>query len=141
LTTHSTRFVGTAPACQVTARRDEEAALGARGVAKAAQARSELLLGGDGVGEAAATQDAAALTLGGTTPDPVVDVVLQRVLQARLSDGALGADLLSHEHTHAVIREEDVGRNFLALPPSHPISIHCSAPFSRTILRKVPVGS
>ena len=40
--------------------------------------------GGHRVGKAAAAQDAAALTLGGSTPDAVVDVVLEGVLEAGL---------------------------------------------------------
>jgi hypothetical protein len=100
-----------------------------------------VLLGGDSVGEAAPAQDAAALTLGGSAPDAVVDVMLERVFEAGLCNGALGTDPLRGEHAHAVAREEDVGCNFLALPPCHPISIHCSVPLSRIILREVPVRS
>jgi hypothetical protein len=45
-----------------------------------------VLRGGDdgGVGEAAATQNTPALTLGGTAPDAMIDVVRERVLEARL---------------------------------------------------------
>ena len=99
------------------------------------------LLGDDGVRVAAAAQNAPALTLGGATPDPVVDVVLERVLEAGLGDGALGADALGDQHAHAVIGEEDIGCNFFALPPGHPVGRHCSAPFSRIILREHPVQS
>jgi hypothetical protein len=119
----------------------EEGREAGRWIEVAAQEPPAGLLGGDGVGEAAAAQDAAALTLGGTTPDTVVDVVLEGVFEARLRDRALGTDPLGHEHAHPVTREEKVRCNFLALAPGHPIGIHCSAPLSRTILREVPVGS
>ena len=76
------------------------------------------LLGDDGVREAAAAQDAAALTLGGTTPDPVVDVMLECVLETGLRDGALRADPLRYQHAHAVIGEEHIRCNFFALPPA-----------------------
>jgi hypothetical protein len=88
------------------------------------------------VGVAATAQDTPALTLGAAAPDAVIDVVLEGVLQAGLGHGALGTDLLRHQHPHPIAREEEVRCNFLAFPPGHPFSIHFATPFSRTILEK-----
>jgi hypothetical protein len=100
------------------------------------------------LGDAATAQDATALTLGASTPDAVVDVVLERVFQTGRGHGALGTDLLRYQHSHPVAREEEVRRNFLAFPPGHPFGIHVVTPFSRTILKKFgpiennwPIGS
>jgi hypothetical protein len=87
------------------------------------------LADGDGAGAATAAEDATTLTLGASAPDPVIDVVLERVLQTGVGDGALGTDLLRYEHSHAVTREEKVRRNFLAFPPGHPFGIHVVTPF------------
>src|SRR5471032_1573297 len=84
----------------------------------------EELADAHGSGDAAAAKNAPTLALGASAPDAVVDVVLEGVLQTGVGDGALGTDLLGHEHSHAVTREEKVRRNFLAFPPGHPFGIH-----------------
>ena len=84
------------------------------------------------MGQAATTQDAAALTLAGATPHSVVDVMLECVLEARFRYGALCADPLSHQHAHPVIGKEHVRLHFSALALRHPIAIHHPTPFLRT---------
>jgi hypothetical protein len=83
----------------------------------------------DGGAETATTQDPAALTLGAATPDTVVDVVLECVLEALVGHRALGADALCHLDPHAVTGEEDVRCNFFALSSGHPFGIHLKLPF------------
>src|SRR6266508_289476 len=65
--------------------------------------------GGAGV-VAAAAEDAAALPLRGSAPDPVVDPVGQGVFEARLLDRAVGADLAGLLDADAVGGEEVGGR-------------------------------
>jgi hypothetical protein len=96
------------------------------------------LVSGDGNGlrHPPAAQNATAFALGASTPHAVVDVVLEGVLQTGRGHGTLAADLLRHQHSHPVTREEEVRRNFLAFPPGHPFGIHDFTPFSRIILKK-----
>ena len=71
-----------------------------------------------------AAQDPAALPLGPSTPDAVVDTVRQGVLEACVGDGALGADALGHLDPDPVAGEEGCGRDVSALPFGHPFGVH-----------------
>src|SRR5829696_3018687 len=74
---------------------------------------------------APALEDPAALPLGGTAPDPVVDALLEGVLEAGLLDRARGADAACVVDADTVAREE-ARRGFVpAVPPSHPVRVHC----------------
>jgi hypothetical protein len=70
------------------------------------------------------TSDPPALTLRGSTPDAVVDVVDHGVLEARLLHGAVHAYTTSDLHPYAITREESVGVHVPALTPPHPRSVH-----------------
>jgi len=70
---------------------------------------------------AAAAEDAAPFPLGGAAPDAVVDPVGEGVLEARLLDGAVGADLAGLLDADPVGGEEVVGRPAAALGLEHPL--------------------
>ena len=71
----------------------------------------------------AAAKDAAAFALGGAAPDPMVDPVGEGVLESRLLDGAVGADLAGLLDADAVGGEEVVGRPAPALGLEHPLML------------------
>lgn len=72
---------------------------------------------------AAAAEDAASFALGGAAPDAVVDPVGEGVLEARLLDGAVGADLAGLLDADAVGGEEVGGRPAAALGLEHPLML------------------
>ena len=71
---------------------------------------------------AAAPGDAPALTFRSAAPNPMLDVVLERVLQARPLNGALGAIVARNLDSDSVAREKDLGRQVPASSLSHPRS-------------------
>ena len=75
------------------------------------------------VREAATTEDAAAFAFGGAAPDAVVDAVGEGVLEARLLDGAVGADPAGLLDADPVRREEVVGGSAPALGLEHPLML------------------
>lgn len=77
---------------------------------------------------ASLTPDPLALAFGGTAPDAVVEVVLQRVLEAGGAHGAAGADVARDINPDAVAREERLGSEPLAAAVGHPIEGHREHP-------------
>jgi hypothetical protein len=66
------------------------------------------------------TEDPASLSLGLASPDAVIDVVLERVLEAQRGYRARGADPLRSNDADTVARKEGLRRDLSALPIGHP---------------------
>src|SRR6476646_11445233 len=79
--------------------------------------------------DAAALQDAAALTLRAATPHPVVDAVGEGVLETGLPHRAVGADPPCDLDAHAITRKEGRWGDFPAQAPCHPLGLHQIPPF------------
>jgi hypothetical protein len=69
--------------------------------------------------------NATSLTLGCSAPDSVLDPIVERVFQTRALYRAIGANPAGNLNTHAVAREEGLGRQVSALPLGHPGGVHC----------------
>jgi hypothetical protein len=65
-----------------------------------------------------------ALPLGGATPDAMVKPVIEGVLQARLSHGAVHADPPGDLDANVVTRKEHCGRQVSTLAIRHPVGVH-----------------
>src|SRR5439155_15243918 len=70
--------------------------------------------------DAAPAGDAAALPFGGAAPDPMVDVVVERVLEAGMLHRAVPADLTGDLDADTVAGEEHRGGDRPAVPGVHP---------------------
>ena len=73
--------------------------------------------------EPATAEDATAFALGGASPDAVVDPVGEGVLETRVLDRAVGADLAGLLDADPVGGEEVVGRPAAALGLEHPLML------------------
>jgi hypothetical protein len=71
-----------------------------------------------------ALEDAAAFPLGTPTPHPMIDALLECVLEARFLDGARGADLSGDLDAHPIAGEERGGGLFGAISAGHPARVH-----------------
>ena len=69
---------------------------------------------------AARAQDAATLTLGRAAPDPMLDPVLQRVLEAFDLDRTTGAHFAGMVDANTIGREEERGFPAAAMAIEHP---------------------
>lgn len=83
----------------------------------------QLVVAGRG---ASCLQDSAALPLRAAAPDPVLDPVRQRVLQAGCGDRAAFTDQLGERHADSVVWEEDLGVGIRTAAPCHPDRVHGS---------------
>jgi hypothetical protein len=105
----------------------------------------QLCPGGRGAGRqpATATCNAPTLTLRGTTPHTVLDVIFEGVLQAWLFHGALGTVVTSNLHPNSVAREKNLGRQVPAPSLHHPRSfqddLRCALRHTLNVLRS-PAG-
>jgi hypothetical protein len=73
---------------------------------------------------AALSQQSTTLSLALSTPDTVVDVIVQRVDQTLTCDGARCTDTLRNDHAHAVTRKEGLRRILTTLSVCHPFGTH-----------------
>src|SRR5579875_4129602 len=93
--------------------------------------------GGVRTDAAPATGNAAPFALGSPAPYAMLDVVLERVLEARPLHGALGAVPAGHLHPHPVAGEEDLGRQVPAPALCHPGSVQFDLRCARRTLPTV----
>jgi hypothetical protein len=73
---------------------------------------------------AALAGDPAALPLGRPAPHPVLDAVIQGILQTRCLYRAISTNAASDLDSYAVAGEERLGGQLSALALSHPRSVH-----------------
>lgn len=72
----------------------------------------------------ALAKDPTTLTFGAAAPDSVIDVILQRVLEALAHHGTRGTDSLSDDHANAISGKESSRGVLAALPVCHPFGTH-----------------